>query len=195
MYGGCAMPLAWTVLAATEKHARRDEWLRMLRQVQAAVPLMGRAVVCGLSDLLSAARGNEGRAGVTGDRSTLNRWVIKSAPECEKAFRRRQRPAGRSWRMEETDVRIKGKLAYLYRAVNKEGHTIDFLLTPMRDRDAAGAFLRKATRSPGLPEKITIEQSGSNTAAITHDNTTHRTAIVIRPPNISIPSWSRTTEP
>jgi putative transposase len=68
----------------------------------------------------------------------------------------------------------------LYRAVDKEGHTIDFLLTPTRDRDAAEALLRKAIRNQELPEKITIDQSGSNTAAITHYNRTHKTAIVIR---------------
>jgi putative transposase len=43
------------------------------------------------------------------DHSTLNRWVIKYAPEVEKAFRRRQRPVGRSWRMDETYVKIKGQ--------------------------------------------------------------------------------------
>jgi len=63
---------------------------------------------------------------------------------------------------------------------DKEGHTIDFLLTPTRDRDAAEAFLRKAIRTQGLPEKITIDKSGSNTAAIMHYNKTHKTAIVIR---------------
>jgi transposase-like protein len=57
------------------------------------------------------------------------------------------------------------------------GHTIDFLLTPNRDRDAAAAFLRKAIHTHGLPAKITIDQSGSNTAAITHYNRTHKTAI------------------
>jgi len=118
--------------------------------------------------------------GVSVDHSTLNRWVIKYAPECEKQFRCRQRPVGRSWRMDETYVKIKGKWAYLYRAVDKEGHTIDFLLTPTRDRDAAEAFLHKAIRNHGLPEKITIDQSGSNTAAITHYNKIHKTAIVIR---------------
>src|SRR6266481_5679255 len=69
---------------------------------------------------------------------------------------------------------------YLYRAVDKDGHTIDFLLTPTRDRDAAEAFLRKAIRTQGLPEKITIDKSGANTAAITHYNRTHKTAIIIR---------------
>src|SRR3954469_10566468 len=121
-----------------------------------------------------------GERGVAVDHSTLNRWVIKYAPEFDKQFRRRQRSVGRSWRMDETYVKIKGKWAYLYRAVDKEGHTIDFLLTPTRDRDAAEAFLRKAIRSQGLPEKITIDQSGSNTAAITHYNKIHKTAIVIR---------------
>src|SRR5215510_4155050 len=82
--------------------------------------------------------------------------------------------------MDETCVKIKGKGAYLYRAVDKEGHTIDFLLTPTRDRDAAEAFLRKAIRTQGLPEKITIDQSGSNTAAIEHYNQIHKTAIIIR---------------
>ena len=77
-------------------------------------------------------------------------------------------------------MKIKGKAAYLYRAVDKEGHTIDFLLTPTRDRDAAEAFLRKAMHSHGLPEKITIDKSGSNTAAIIHYNQTHKTTIVIR---------------
>jgi putative transposase len=121
-----------------------------------------------------------GERGVAVDHSTLNRWVIKYAPEFEKVFRRRQRPVGRSWRMDETYVKIKGKAAYLYRAVDKEGQTIDFLLTPTRDRDAAEAFLRKAMRSQRVPEKITIDKSGSNTAAIKRYNQTHRTAIVIR---------------
>jgi putative transposase len=121
-----------------------------------------------------------GERGVVVDHSTLNRWVIKYAPAFEKVFRRRQCLVGRSWRLDETYVKIKGKSAYLYRAVDKEGHTIDFLLTPTRDRDAAEAFLRKAIRTQGLPEKITIDKSGSNTAAITHYNKTHKTDIVIR---------------
>src|SRR2546426_1394101 len=121
-----------------------------------------------------------GERGVTVDHATLNRWVIKYAPEFEKQFRRHQRPVGRSWRLDETYVEIKGQWAYLYRAVDKEGRTIDFLLTPNRDRDAAEAFLRKAIRNQGLPEKITIDQSGANTAAIKRYNKTHRMAIMIR---------------
>ena len=78
-----------------------------------------------------------GERGVTVDHSTLNRWVIKYAPEVEKQFRRRQRPVGRSWRLDETYVKIKGKSAYLYRAVlrsvpSKGGDTRDKGLRPMR---------------------------------------------------------------
>ena len=82
--------------------------------------------------------------------------------------------------MDETYVKIKGRWAYLYRAVDKAGHTIDFLLTSTRDRDAAEAFLRQAIRTQGLPEKITIDKSGANRAAILHYNKTHKTRIVIR---------------
>ena len=97
--------------------------------------------------------------------------------------------------MDETYVKIKGKSAYLYRAVDKEGHTIDFLLTPTRDRDAAEAFLRKAIRTQGLPEKITIDKSGEQHGSDSR-TTTRRTRppLLSATPNISIISWSRTIE-
>src|SRR6478752_5051809 len=91
-----------------------------------------------------------GERGVAVDHSTLNRWVIKYAPEIEKQFRLRQRPIGKSWRMDETYIRVKGEWKYLYRAVDKDGQTIGFLLTPHRDKAAAAAFLHKAIRAHGL---------------------------------------------
>jgi transposase-like protein len=118
--------------------------------------------------------------GVVVDHATLNRWVIKYGPEFEKAFRRRHQPVGRSWRMDEMYVRIKGQWTYLYRAVDKAGHTVEFLLTSTRDRAAAMAFLRQAIRQHGCPETITIDQSGSNTAAIQQYNRVHHTGIAIR---------------
>jgi putative transposase len=66
--------------------------------------------------------------GVSVDHSTLNRWVIKYAPEVEKAFRRCRHPVGRSWRLDETYVRIKGEWTYFYRAVDKEGQTGRFFV-------------------------------------------------------------------
>ncbi len=118
--------------------------------------------------------------GVSVDHSTLNRWVLKYAPEIEKQFRQRKRQVGTSWRMDETYVRVKGQWKYLYRAVDKAGQTVDFLLTAHRDRAAALRFLRKAIRSQGLPEKITIDKSGANTAAIESYNTEEKTTIEIR---------------
>ncbi len=106
--------------------------------------------------------------------------MIKYAPEIEKQFRLRKRSVGKSWHMNETYICVKGEWKYLYRAVDREGQTIDFLLTPQRDRAAAEAFLHKAIRAHGVPEKITIDQSGNNTAAIKHFNKTHTTAIVMR---------------
>jgi len=65
-----------------------------------------------------------GERGVAVEHSPLTRWVLTYAPEVEKECRRRQRPVGRSWRLEETSVKIKGKWAYLSRAVDKEGSTL-----------------------------------------------------------------------
>ena len=121
-----------------------------------------------------------GERGVAVDHATLNRWVVKYAPEVEKQFRARKRPTGTSWRLDETYVRVKGQWKYLFRAVDKEGQTIDFLLTAHRDRAAALRFLRKAIGSQGMPEKITIDKSGANTAAIESYNTVEKTTIEIR---------------
>lgn len=72
-------------------------------------------------------------SGVNVDYSTINRWVIKYSPQLEAEFHRRKRRVWTSWRMDETYVRVKGEWVYLYRAVDKFGKTIDFLLTDKRD--------------------------------------------------------------
>jgi transposase-like protein len=118
--------------------------------------------------------------GVSVDHATINRWVIKYSPQLEGAFHRRKRPAGSSWRMDETYIRIKGEWRYLYRAVDKQGQTIDFLLTEHRDTEAALWFLKKAIRRNGVPETITIDGSDANEAAIKRYNQEHGTHIIIR---------------
>src|ERR1700734_2856697 len=109
--------------------------------------------------------------GVEVDHSTLNRWVLKYVPASEKAFLARKRPVGFSWRLDETYVKVKGAWKYLYRAVDRAGATVDFLMTAKRDRKAALRFLRKAIWHNGTPSKITIDKSGANTAAIESHNT------------------------
>jgi putative transposase len=121
-----------------------------------------------------------GERGVHVDHSTVNRWVIKYSPQLEDAFHRRKRPVRVSWRMDETYIKIKGEWRYLYRAVDKQGQTIDFLLTEQRDQEAALRFLKKAIRRNGVPEKITIDGSDANEAAIKRYNEEHGTAIDIR---------------
>ena len=105
--------------------------------------------------------------GVEVDHSNIYRWVQKFTPQLEAAFRKgRKRPVGKSWRMDETYIKIKGQWKYLYRAVDKAGQTIDFLLTAHRDKKAALRFLKKAVRQHGLPDTVTIDKSGANTAAL-----------------------------
>jgi putative transposase len=118
--------------------------------------------------------------GVDVDHSTINRWTIKYSPLLEDAFHRRKRPIWVSWRMDETYIKVKGQWRYLYRAVDKMGQTIDFLLTKERDEQAAKRFLTKAIRRHGVPEKITIDGSAANEAAIKSYNEEHGTAIAIR---------------
>ena len=118
--------------------------------------------------------------GVEVDHSTLNRWVLKYVPLLETRFCARKRSVGSSWRLDETYVKVKGVWKYLYRAVDKAGATVDFLLTAKRDCKAALRFLRKAIRYNGRPEKITIDKSGANTAAIGSYNTDHKAGIEMR---------------
>ena len=105
--------------------------------------------------------------GVDVDHSTINRWVVKYSPELEKKFRKKhKRPVGFSWRMDETYVKIKGVWYYLYRALDKSGDTVDFLLCKRRDKKAAKRFFNKVIGNSGHPEKITIDKSGANKAAL-----------------------------
>ena len=78
----------------------------------------------------------------------------------------------------------KGRWKYLYRAVDKAGHTIDFLLTAKRYRRAAGRFLRQAIDQSDVPAKINIDKSGANTAAIEEYKVAHDVNIECAEPNI-----------
>jgi transposase-like protein len=90
--------------------------------------------------------------------TTIMRWVQSYVPEFEKRWSRFARPVGGSWRVDETYVKIKGRWTYLYRAVDKAGKTVDFLLRAKRDVAAAKAFFRRAFASHGrLPHKITLD--------------------------------------
>lgn len=118
--------------------------------------------------------------GFSVDHSTINRWVVHYAPQLEQNFRQKKRkPCGR-WRLDETYIKVKGVWKYYYRAVDRHGGTIDFLLTTKRDTKAAFRYLRKAIGSCGKPSLINIDQSGANNAAIKQYNSEESTRIKIR---------------
>ena len=104
--------------------------------------------------------------GVFVDHATVHRWAIKILPILTAVFRRHKRPVGMSWRMDETYIKVGGEWKYLYRAVDRDGNTVDFLLRAHRDYAAARAFFERAIDQHGVPEKITIDKSGANTAAV-----------------------------
>ena len=118
--------------------------------------------------------------GVSVDHSTVSRWAIRFLPLLEKIFRKYKRPVGGSWRMDETYIKVKGAWKYLYRAVDRDGKTIDFLLTAKRDKAAAKRFFDKAMQANGAPEKVTMDKSGANKAAIDEINASREIPMVVR---------------
>lgn len=97
------------------------------------------------------------------DHSTINRWVLAYAPMIEKRLRQFRQPHCGSVRIDETYIKIRGRWRYLYRAIDKHGSPVDFLLTAKRDLDAAKRFFRKMLKEEPLlwPEKIGTD--GANT--------------------------------
>ncbi|MBV1880080.1 MAG: IS6 family transposase, partial [Pseudomonadales bacterium] len=118
--------------------------------------------------------------GIILDHSTLNRWVVHYSPLLEKDFHKKKKRPGDRWRMDETYVKIKGQWRYFYRAVDKQGNTIDFLLTAKRDKKAALRFFTKAIGRNGKPGLINIDKSGANKAGINCFNSANKRRIRIR---------------
>lgn len=83
----------------------------------------------------------------------------------------RKRPTVRSWRVDETYIKVRGKWTYLYRAVDRNGQTLDFMLSERRDLAAARRFLKKAIAINVVPERVVIDKSGANLAGLQAVNT------------------------
>jgi transposase-like protein len=94
--------------------------------------------------------------GLKADHTTVWRWVQRYAPELEQRIRRHLKPTNKSWRVDETYVRVKGCWCYLYRAIDSTGATIDFLLSALRDAEAAKRLFRKALSNPSHPQPRVI---------------------------------------
>ena len=118
--------------------------------------------------------------GIEVDHSSINRWAIRFLTLLEKVFRRHKRPVGRSWRMDETYIKVKGVWKYLYRAVDKQGQTVDFLLSANRDKEAARQFFDKAMQHNDDPETVTLDKSVANKAAMDDINADRKIPIKVR---------------
>ena len=120
-------------------------------------------------------------------------------PELERRLRRRLKPTNDSWRVDETYIRVKGKRIYLYRAVDSNGATIDFLLSARRDAAAAKRFLAKSLGGENhpAPRVINTDQHAGYPPAIAQlkaegaleEDCQHR------PVQYLNMSWNRTTGP
>ena len=104
--------------------------------------------------------------GVNVDHATLNRWVVRFSPLIAKEAQKRKRSTARSWRMDETYVKGKGVWQFLYRAVERDGQTLDFMLSERRNKAAARRFFKRAIKTNGAPDRIVIDQSRANLAGI-----------------------------
>src|SRR5438270_4082527 len=98
--------------------------------------------------------------------TTILRWVQRYVPEFEKRWRRYALPVGDSWRVDETYLKVRGQWVYLYRAVDKQGRTVDFLLSRRRDIDAAKRFFSRAIRQHGAPRVITLDGYAASHRAV-----------------------------
>jgi transposase-like protein len=89
--------------------------------------------------------------------TTILRWVQRYVPEFEKRWSRYARPVGDSWRVDETYIKVRGQWVYLYRTVDRECRTVDFLLSKRLDVMAAKRFFSQAIRQHGMPRVITLD--------------------------------------
>jgi len=106
--------------------------------------------------------------GVEVDHTTIMRWVHQYSPEIEKKVCRYLKPTNDSWRVDETYIKVEGEYKYLYRAVDSDGNTIDFMLSAKQSRKAAKRFLKKALGSKHnqIPRAITVDKNPAYPIAI-----------------------------
>ena len=108
--------------------------------------------------------------GVTVDHATLNRWGVRYAPGVARMAQKRKAKTAESWRMDETYINVRGAWMYLFRAIDRDGQTLDFMLAKKRDTQAAKTFFANALSNNGIPKRITIDKSRSNGAGIAEIN-------------------------
>ncbi|MDM7853200.1 IS6 family transposase [Pseudochrobactrum kiredjianiae] len=109
--------------------------------------------------------------GVSVDHATLNRWVVRYSLQIATQAQIRKRHTASSWQVDETYIKVKAKWTYLYRAVDRDGQTLDFMLSERRNLAAARRFFKKTITSNGVPQKVVIDKSGANLSGLQAVNT------------------------
>lgn len=106
--------------------------------------------------------------GLAVDHSTICRWVLRYAPDLDRRCRPHLKPTTDSWRVDETYIRVKGQWKYLYRAVDSQGNTLDFLLRARRNAQAAERFFRKTLGASHTtaPRAITVDKNAAYPSAV-----------------------------
>ncbi|MEN3931819.1 IS6 family transposase, partial [Microvirga sp. W0021] len=109
--------------------------------------------------------------GISVDHATIHRWIIRYAPLIAKAFNSQRKPAGKNWFVDEIYIKVGRHWTYLYRAIDDNGQTVEFLFSQKRDIRAAKLFFRKAFERNGRPDSITLDRYQANhTALVAIDN-------------------------
>ena len=118
--------------------------------------------------------------GVLVDHATLNRWVGEYASLLLNKFKRKK--INENWKIDETYLKVKGRWHYQYRAVDKFGKTVDFLLSKKRDKKSAILFFKKGIKFNGTPVKANLDKNPANTAGLEEINRELKTKeqIIIR---------------
>jgi len=133
--------------------------------------------------------------GINVDHSTIWRWVQRYAPELALRQRTHLKSTNKSWRVDETYVRVKGEWCYLYRAVDSEGATVEFFVSAFRDKESAQSLFRRALRHGAPPPRVIHTDLAPTypTAIAGNGRATWRAGVVIGPYSTSTRSWSRIT--
>ena len=120
---------------------------------------------------LPRSREHHAKRGVNVDHATLNRWVVKYSPVMVQLAKKKRKPASPSWRMDEIYIKVKGCRFYYYRAIDKFGATLNFMLSTNRHEEAATRFFKQSIDNNGIPEKVFIDKSDANYAGLMNINT------------------------
>jgi transposase-like protein len=112
--------------------------------------------------------------GISVDHATIHRWVIRYSPELLRRFNLRKRALTSKWYLDETYIKVRGRWMYLYRAIDSVGDTVELYFSEQRDLGAAKRFVNRALERHGRPERIVVDGSQANRAAIVCCDTTSR---------------------